>query len=476
MNRSNLKKLSVSGDAVKIVNQIFVVFIVLFLCLAVFAYQSWDMLNLLDGANLSEQSYGYLFAVATVISIVTLAVLVFYIFRFTRHIDATLTILDEVAEGRMQGLSRLEEKGQLLAITSRLKKILEDRIAVEQKYKDENQSLSNAVVGLLHAVNRLSQKDLTARVEVTEDLTAPIAESLNILAEEISEVLKGVVNISNEVSDFCHSVKVHSDTVIKYADEERKEVETANAELNDASVAMVKIAELAKACSQSADQAIETTTKAKNTVVDTVEGINNIRDIIRETEKRIKRLGERSQEISSIVNLINSIAERTHILALNASIHAASTGEAGKGFVVIADEVQRLAENAREATGLISSLVNNIQAETAETVTIMNNVISEVVSGTKLATEADTQMQDMLSQTSHLVNMVQQIAETSDQQINLAKMITERAKAISNSTQKTNKELQEQSVYVKKLVEYSSGLVNAVGVFKLSESGNSTSG
>ena len=106
----------------------------------------------------------------------------------------------------------------------------------------------------------------------------------------------------------------------------------------------------------------------------------------------------------------------------------------------------------------------------------MNNVISEVVSGTKLATEADTQMQDMLSQTSHLVNMVQQIAETSDQQINLAKMITERAKSISNSTQKTNKELQEQSVYVKKLVEYSSGLVNAVGVFKLSETDKTNSG
>ena len=472
----NFKKLNVSGDAIKIVNQIFIVFVIFFLSLAVFAYQSWDMLNLLEGETLPGQSHGYIFAVSAGITILALTLLVYFIFRLIKSIDSTLTILDEVSAGKMQGLSRLDEKGQLVAINSRLKKILEDRIAVEQKYKDENQSLSNAVVGLLHAVNRLSQKDLTARVEVTEDLTAPIAESLNILAEEISEVLKGVVSISNEVSEFCHSVKVHSDTVIKFADEERKEVETANSELNDASVAMVKIAELAKACSQSADQAIETTTKAKNTVVDTVEGIKNIRDIIRETEKRIKRLGERSQEISSIVNLINSIAERTHILALNASIHAASTGEAGKGFVVIADEVQRLAENAREATGLIASLVNNIQAETGETVTIMNNVISEVVSGTKLATEADTQMQDMLSQTSHLVNMVQQIAETSDQQINLAKMITERAKSISNSTQKTNKELQEQSVYVKKLVEYSSGLVNAVGVFKLSETDKTNSG
>jgi len=344
---------------------------------------------------------------------------------------------------------------------------LEEHVKIEQRTKMENQELSNAVVNLLQGVDKLSQRDLTVRMDITEDATAPIADSLNLLADEISGILQGVTRISHNISNFCRSVKDHSDTVIRYANEERDEIDHANAELTAASEAMVNIAELAKTCGVAADAAIDTTAKAKETVIGTVGGINSIREIIRETEKRIKRLGERSQEISSVVSLINSIAERTHILALNASIHAASAGEAGRGFVVIADEVQRLAENAREATGQISSLVNNIQAETSETVTIMNNVISEVVSGTKLAEQAGVQMEETLLRTHQLVNMVREIAVSSDQQVKTATLITERAKAIKGSTQKTNRELQEQSVYADKLVQYSSELVNAVGVFKL---------
>jgi len=347
---------------------------------------------------------------------------------------------------------------------------LEDHVKTEQRTKKENQELSNAVVELLQGVDKLSQRDLTVRMDITEDATAPIADSLNLLADEIAGILQGVKRISHDISKFCRSVKDHSDTVIRYANEERDEVDHANAELTAASEAMVNIAELAKTCGVAADAAIDTTAKAKDTVIRTVGGINSIREIIRETEKRIKRLGERSQEISSVVSLINSIAERTHILALNASIHAASAGEAGRGFVVIADEVQRLAENAREATGQISSLVNNIQAETSEAVTIMNNVISEVVSGTKLAEQAGVQMEETLLRTHQLVNMVREIAVNSDQQVKTATLITERAKAIKDSTQKTNRELQEQSVYVDNLVQYSSELVNAVGVFKLPES------
>ena len=344
---------------------------------------------------------------------------------------------------------------------------LEEHVKIEQRTKKENQELSDAVVNLLKGVDKLSQRDLTVRMDITEDATAPIADSLNLLADEIAGILQGVTRISHDISNFCQSVKDHSDTVIRYSNEERDEVDRTNEELTAASEVMVNIAELAKTCGIAADAAMDTTAKAKETVISTVGGINNIREIIRETEKRIKRLGERSQEISSVVSLINSIAERTHILALNASIHAASAGEAGRGFVVIADEVQRLAENAREATGQISSLVNNIQAETSETVTIMNNVISEVVSGTKLAEQAGVQMEDTLLRTHQLVNMVREIAVNSDQQVKTASLINERAKAIKVSTQKTNRELQEQSVYADKLVQYSSELVTAVGVFKL---------
>src|SRR5690606_6515038 len=166
---------------------------------------------------------------------------------------------------------------------------------------------------------------------------------------------------------------------------------------------------------------IENTLKAQESVIQTVSGIQTIRGTIAETEKRIKRLGDRSQEITSIVNLINTIAERTHILALNASMHAASAGEAGKGFAVVAEEVQRLAENARTATSDISSMVNNIRVETSDTVNIMNKLIAQVAEGTKLAEDSGQRMHETEAATRQLVNHVKSIAVNSVNQAQIGR-------------------------------------------------------
>ena len=200
---------------------------------------------------------------------------------------------------------------------------------------------------------------------------------------------------------------------------------------------------------------------------DTIEGINLIRDTIRETEKRIKRLGERSQEIGGVVSLINNIAERTHILALNASMHAASAGEAGRGFAVVANEVQRLAENSREATADIASLVNNIQVETADTVVTMNEVISRVVSGTALAEQAGSEMKETRETTAKLVNLVEQIASDSLNQAKLSKVLREDHDAIEDSSTQTYENLDAQMGNTKSLVNLSTRLLESVGVFTL---------
>lgn len=355
-----------------------------------------------------------------------------------------------------------------LVIFSRsLSESIESFENLQKKYEEENQSLNNGVISLLHGVHKLSQKDLTVKMDINDDATAPITESLNLLIKDTADVLQVVVDISKDIAESCCSVKEHSQTVTNYSKIEFEEVESANTELNTASRAMSEVATLAQACSQSADQALESTSQAKETVINTVDGIKRIREIIRETEKRIKRLGERSQEISGIVSLINSISERTHILALNASIHASSSGESGKSFIVIADEVQRLAENSREATDQISSLVNNIQLETNKTVKIMNDVITEVINGTNLAKKAGEQMQDTMTRADQLVNMVQQIKNTTEEQLIIASQITKRAKSIKDSTYRTGIELDEQNKYADKLVDISSNLVEAISVFKL---------
>jgi methyl-accepting chemotaxis protein len=202
-------------------------------------------------------------------------------------------------------------------------------------------------------------------------------------------------------------------------------------------------------------------------VTNTVHGINSIRENIHETEKRIKRLGERSQEISRAVNLINSISERTHILALNASMHAASAGEAGKGFAVVADEVQRLAENARDATSQIATLVNNIQVETSDTVSTMNTVITQVVEGTRMAEQAGEQMRRTRDSTENLVSSVREIAQTSAHQAQLSNELQSRAEHIHDSAQKTGEQLHQQAIITTRLVDYARSLVKAVQVFRL---------
>jgi methyl-accepting chemotaxis protein len=230
---------------------------------------------------------------------------------------------------------------------------------------------------------------------------------------------------------------------------------------------MRSIADLAQACNVVADNAIKSTQLALNTVNSTVSGINSTRDVIRETEKRIKRLGDRSQEISGVVNLINVIAERTHILALNASMHAASAGEAGRGFAVVADEVQRLAENARQATQQISALVSNIQLETADTVNTMNSAIAQIVEGSRLAEQAGQQMQLTQQNTTELVNSVKQIASSSESQAKAGQALLDSAEQIKRSSQQATKQLHEQAEQTNNLLDYAKQLLSTVRVFKL---------
>jgi twitching motility protein PilJ len=230
---------------------------------------------------------------------------------------------------------------------------------------------------------------------------------------------------------------------------------------------MVKINKLAKLSNTAAEDASKSTKTAMSTVKNTVASINKIRDTIRETEKRIKRLGERSQEINSAVNLINNISERTHILALNASMHAASAGEAGRGFAVVADEVQRLAESSREATSEIETLVNNIQLETTSTVNTMNELTSQVVEGSKLAEQAGNEMDETQTTTGYLVDMVQKIAQGASMQNRRTSKLRERADIIRDSGNKTADHLQEQTFHTTKLVQQALSLVKAVSVFKL---------
>ncbi|MBC3910431.1 methyl-accepting chemotaxis protein [Undibacterium umbellatum] len=385
----------------------------------------------------------------------------------TKPVSHLIGVMQKLTQGDATVRARSNHPDEIGKLSRQFDKMVDEREASRKSIEDENEKLNESVLVLLQAVAQLASRDLTVKVPVSADVTGAVSDALNMLTSETAKVLRDVSNISADVTEATLKVKAQSDNVMAAAAEERLEVEHTTLSLSNASEEMRNIADLAQTCNRAADNAIRSTQLAMDTVNSTVGGINSTRDIIRETEKRIKRLGERSQEISGVVGLINAIAERTHILALNASMHAASAGEAGRGFAVVADEVQRLAENARQATLQISGLVNNIQLETSDTVNTMNSAIAQVVEGSRLAEQAGLQMQATQNATTELVESVQQIAIKSHGQAKASQELLDRAIQIKKTNQQTSLQLDEQSAQTTNLVEYARMLLSTVRVFKL---------
>jgi twitching motility protein PilJ len=201
--------------------------------------------------------------------------------------------------------------------------------------------------------------------------------------------------------------------------------------------------------------------------------MSEIRDTVQETGKRIKQLGERSQEISHVIDTINTIAERTTVLALNASMQAAAAGDAGRGFSVIAEEIQRLSESSRESTSQIATLVRNIQQETNTTISTMDKTIEQVIDGSTKAEDAAEQMKVVLETTNQLVASVDQIALVSREQVGISEGLKHKAQSILKSTQSTGQELLSLTGLSRNMADYAQQLVHSVNVFKLDDSNES---
>ncbi len=373
----------------------------------------------------------------------------------------------KVSDGDYSARTGLSGADELASLGEALDTLLEERIESLARAEHENEQLNDSVIALLEALEKLSERDLTVRLPVTEDVIGPVADAMNYMTSETQRVLSDIRSVALEVETASDHVKSQGAQVAKVAQRERKLVEHTSGRLSNVVSSMSDIARLAQSGNDAAEKAAGNTELALGTVTETVGGMNQIREIISETEKRIKRLGERSQEITAIVEMINTIAERTHVLALNASMQAAAAGEAGRGFAVVADEVQRLAESSRGSTSQIATLVKNIQSETAETMAAMNRSIEQVVQGSELAERAGEQMRHTQTSTAELVAVVRKIATHSRQQAEASEKLREYAAAIEKSTAQTNKQIRAQGLQTDRLVGYAKRLTESVGAFRL---------
>ena len=377
------------------------------------------------------------------------------------------SVIGKINRGKTKARVKVLTQDELGDLGKAFNQLLDERIKQLEDRSLENDQLNNSIISLIKALGMIAQKDLTVKVPVSPDVTGTISDAVNLLTSETASTLEVVKQISEQVNHISETLQQQSNQVIQFADGEKRQVMATAKALEILARAMGEVAAHAENADTSAAKAIDNTHQARQSVEETVNGIRTIRETISETEKRTKRLGDRSQEISGIVNLINTIAERTHILALNASMHAASAGEAGRGFAVVADEVQRLAESARESTDEIASMVNNMRVETSDTVAIMNTLIAQVAAGSRLAEEAGKRMADTEQATQTLVEEVKHIAKQAVQQAEVANRVRDRSGVIRKFTDKTGQQLEEQKTQTDSLKQLADSLVNQVNVFTL---------
>jgi len=378
-------------------------------------------------------------------------------------------VVHRLSSGEYDARVTTKGKDEYFRLGTAFNSLLDDRAVTLNTIDSEHQELNQSVFGLLQAVAELSERNLTIRANVTEDATGPVADAINLLAEETSATLLEVRNVATEVNETSQKVNTHLMSVNKLAMKEQERAIETTDQMNKMLLRLDSIAESASATNVMADNTTISTKKAHESVSDTLNGMSVIRETVQETGKRIKQLGERSQEISHVIEIINTIAERTTVLALNASMQAVAAGDAGRGFSVIAEEIQRLAESSRESTNQISTLVRNIQQETNTTIATMDQTIEQVIDGSTKAEDAAEQMQRVLETTSELVHSVDQIAIASKDQVSVSEGLKHKAEGILKSTQSTGQELLSLTGLSRNMAEYAQQLVKTVNVFKIDE-------
>ncbi len=382
-------------------------------------------------------------------------------------IDKLTGTMRQISSGNLQARVELQGQNELAELGDNFDRMVEERIATQAKIDRDHRQLNQSVSSLLNAVFELSERNLTVRAKVTEDATGPLADAINQLAEDTTDVLHQVREIAQSVETTSQNVNHYALAVNELAQTEQAEAEETAMRLESMLQRLNDIATSAQQANNVADTTSNTTRHAQESVSRSVENMTSIRTTVQETGKRLKRLGERSQEISQIIDVINNLSERTTVLALNASMQATAAGDAGRGFSMIAEEIQRLAESSRDSTNQIGTLVRNIQQEANTTIATMDNTIEQVVNGSKLAEDAAQQMQATLAATNQLVTSVEKIAASSAEQVAISKDLQTRAERILEATHATGKELLSLTGLTRNMAEYGQRLVKSVNVFTL---------
>jgi twitching motility protein PilJ len=344
---------------------------------------------------------------------------------------------------------------------------LEDSRRRAAESERQNQQNQEAILRLLDEIENVADGDLTARARVTEDITGAIADAMNNTIDELRRLVAGVNTAAQQVTGATAEAQAISGQLLKAAEAQAAKIQGTGQSAVQMAQSMTSVSKRADDSAKVAQASLNVAEKGAQAVQNAIRGMNDIREQIQETSKRIKRLGESSQEIGEIVQLISDITEQTNVLALNAAIQAASAGEAGRGFTVVAEEVQRLAERSGEATKHIAAIVKSIQGDTQDAIEAMERSTRGVVEGTKTADEADKALREIEQVSNRLAELIGSISSATSEQAAAATAVATAMKEILAITQMTTDGTRRTAGSAERLTALANELKASVSGFKL---------
>jgi methyl-accepting chemotaxis protein len=380
--------------------------------------------------------------------------------------DAIARVCDAVAIGDLSSRVPNPSDTELGSVARSLNSMLDNTVNLVQT-RTERDQMQAAVMKLLEEVGGVAEGDLTVHAEVTADVTGAVADSFNFMIGQLRQIIGQVQAASRQVSTALADLREVTGKLASGSEDQAAQAVEASVAIEEMAASIHYVSENASSSASVAEQARTNAEHGTRAVTRTIEGMKAVRDGVQETAKRIKRLGESSQEIGEIVELIGDIGDRTSILALNASIQAAMAGEAGRGFAIVADEVERLADRATEATKRAGILVKATQTEAAEVMAAMEDTTREVINRSNIANEAGVALAEIQTVSNRLAELIQAISDAAQQQARGSEQVAKSMNEMSSVTRNTAASTKQTAAAINSLALLVDNLNATVSRFKL---------
>ncbi len=386
----------------------------------------------------------------------------------TRQTDSIMGMLSSIGIGDFEARADVVSRDELGTVAESINSMCDNTLTLIQS-REERDAIQGDIQILMEEVSEIAAGDLTIETNVNRDVTGGIADAINYMISQLRDVVRRVKRATEQVSRSAHDIRSTTEHLSSGSEAQAEQILDTSSAIDEMSLSIGQVADNTDESAMVARQARECAHKGTQSVQDTIQGMNRIRDQVQDSAKRIKRLGESSQEIGEIVQLISDIADRTSILALNASIQAAMAGDAGQGFAVVAEEVERLADRSNEATKQIAALIKAIQGETSEAIAAMEESTREVVAGSTLAVQAGEALEEIDEVSSRLDELIHSISLATKQQARGAEALSRSMNEISGVTKQTAAGTKQAALAVGGLAGLADELRSSVSAFKLPE-------